>query len=61
MKRYHFEIRISDLDEWISHAESMDMPEEMMIHTDWGHLVLLTMEELKAEIAKKRADEAEDE
>jgi hypothetical protein len=56
MKRFQIEIRISDLDEWLSHGESMDMPEEMMNHTDWDQLVRLTLDELKAEIAKKQAD-----
>jgi hypothetical protein len=58
MKRYHIEIRISDLDEWISHSETMDGPEGMISRIDWDYLVKLTLEELKAEIAKKQADEA---
>jgi hypothetical protein len=61
MKHYRFEIRVADMDVYISHAESMDGPEGMISRIDWDYLVKLTLEELKAEIAKKQADEAEDE
>jgi hypothetical protein len=58
MKHYRFEIRVADMDEYISHAESMDGPEGMILHIDWEHLVQITLKELKDEIAKKQAGEA---
>jgi hypothetical protein len=61
MKSYKVEIRVLDTDEWTSHSESVDIPDGMMEQVNWKHLVYLTLEELKAEIAKKQADEAEDE
>jgi hypothetical protein len=59
MKSYKVEIRVLDTDEWTSHAENVDAPEDMISRgIDWDHLVQITLQELKAEIAKKQVDEA---
>jgi hypothetical protein len=61
MKNYHVEIRVMDRDVWESRSNQMEVPEGMMDHVDWDKFVHLVLEELLAEIAKKQADEAEDE
>jgi hypothetical protein len=58
MKSYRVEIRVMDRDVWESHSENMEVPEGMMDHMDWEHLVFLVLNELKAIIAEKQAGEA---
>jgi hypothetical protein len=58
MESYYIEIRVMRKGLWTSQSKQMEVPEGMMDHVDWDHMVHLVMEELLAEEAMKQADEA---
>jgi hypothetical protein len=57
MKRYHVEIRVSDLDVCESHSETMEVPDVMMDHIDWDQFVQQILHYLQTEIYLKQWEE----
>jgi hypothetical protein len=58
MENYYIEIRVMRKGTWTYQAKQMEVPEWMMDHVDWDHMVHMVMKELLAEEAMKQADEA---